>query len=200
MGVAERTLSGQKLWTRKPARSTENKDVPDKVMDAESGMNASAMNDILSSFRETHGGHRLDSCIQCGTCSGSCPLAAAMEHGPRGLFALIRAADLESALRSNTLWLCVACHACTIRCPQEIPVAELIHGLKQLAMEHGLAPKPARMPDLYHLFAGQARARGRVSETSIAVRYGLRHPADMLDKLPLALDLLKRRRLWHGSR
>ncbi|MCS6843379.1 MAG: 4Fe-4S dicluster domain-containing protein, partial [Caldilineales bacterium] len=35
------------------------------------------------------GDPRLDRCIQCGTCGGSCPSAADMDHTPRQLFALI---------------------------------------------------------------------------------------------------------------
>jgi quinone-modifying oxidoreductase, subunit QmoC len=158
-------------------------------------MSVPATNEMMASFRNIHGGQRVDSCIQCGTCSGSCPLAAEMDFGPRGLFALIRAGDLEPALRSNTLWLCVSCQACTVRCPQEIPVTELIHALKQLALEHGLAPRGQKMPDLYQAFAAQVRSRGRASETMIAARYGLRHPGDMIDKISLALELLKRKRM-----
>jgi heterodisulfide reductase subunit C len=158
-------------------------------------MSASAMTEALAAFRKNDGGHRVDSCIQCGTCSGSCPLASEMDFGPRGLFALIRAGDMEPALRSNTLWLCVSCQACTVRCPQEIPVTELIHALKQLALEHGLVPRGQKMPDLYQAFAAQVRSRGRASETMIAARYGLRHPGDMLDKMSLALELLKRKRM-----
>jgi heterodisulfide reductase subunit C len=142
-----------------------------------------------------HGGDRLDGCIQCGTCSGSCPLAEEMDIGPRGLFALIRSGDLKSALSSTTLWLCVSCQSCASRCPQQIPVTDLIYSLKQLALEHGFVPSSAKMPDLYRAFAAQARARGRVKEGMIAARYGLRHPGDMLSKLPLAIELLKRRRM-----
>ena len=34
---------------------------------------------------------RVELCIQCGTCGGSCPSAADMDHTPRMLFAMIRA-------------------------------------------------------------------------------------------------------------
>lgn len=158
-------------------------------------MNARAMNEMMASFRDEHGGRLLDSCIQCGTCSGSCPLAGEMDFGPRGLFALIRAGDLEPALRSNTLWLCVSCQACTVRCPREMPVTELIYALKQMALAHGFVPKDQKMPDLYEAFAKQARAKGRVSEAMIGIRYGLRHPRDMLTQFSLALELLKRKRI-----
>lgn len=161
-------------------------------------MNASSIRDanrLLTVFRQEHGGHRVDSCIQCGTCSGSCPLAADMDFGPRGVFALLREGDLETALRSNTIWLCVSCQACMERCPREIPVTELLYALKQMALTHGFASREQKMPDLYQAFAKQARSKGRVSETMIGIRYGLRHPQDMLAQMPLALELLKRGRV-----
>jgi heterodisulfide reductase subunit C len=158
-------------------------------------MNVPLMSEMLTTFRDQHSGHRLDSCIQCGTCSGSCPLATEMDFGPRGLFALIRAGDLESALRSNTLWLCVSCQACTVRCPQEIPVTDLMYALKRMALTGGFVPRDQKIPDLYQAFVKQVQAKGRASETMIGIRYGLRHPGDMLSQLPLAWELLKRKRI-----
>jgi heterodisulfide reductase subunit C len=49
----------------------------------------------------TAGVSRLEMCIQCGTCGGSCPPAADMDHTPRALFAMIRAGMREEALSSN---------------------------------------------------------------------------------------------------
>jgi heterodisulfide reductase subunit C len=39
----------------------------------------------------TAGISRLEMCIQCGTCGGSCPSAADMDNTPRMLFAMLRA-------------------------------------------------------------------------------------------------------------
>jgi ferredoxin len=36
------------------------------------------------------GGEKLFSCIQCGTCSGMCPLSPCMDHTPRQIIAMIR--------------------------------------------------------------------------------------------------------------
>jgi heterodisulfide reductase subunit C len=66
----------------------------------------------------TAGESRLQLCIQCGTCGGSCPSAADMDHTPRMLFAMIRAGMRDAALRSNTPWMCVGCYFCSVRCPQ----------------------------------------------------------------------------------
>ena len=41
---------------------------------------------------------RLRHCIQCGTCGGSCPSAADMDHTPRELFAMIRAGMRDEVL------------------------------------------------------------------------------------------------------
>ena len=37
------------------------------------------------------GGDKLYSCIQCGTCSGMCPLSHHMDYTPRQIIAMIRA-------------------------------------------------------------------------------------------------------------
>ena len=82
----------------------------------------------------------VEACIQCGTCGGSCPSAAAMDHTPRLLFALVRAGMRDEALRSNTPWMCLSCYFCTVRCPH-------VH------------PHPGR--DVRHQVDCHARGRGR---------------------------------------
>ncbi len=50
----------------------------------------------------TPGGEALLTCLQCGTCSGSCPSGPDMDYSPRKIFALIRAGERDEVLRSNT--------------------------------------------------------------------------------------------------
>jgi heterodisulfide reductase subunit C len=59
--------------------------------------------------RATASASRLQMCIQCGTCGGSCPSAADMDHTPRMLFAMVRAGMRDAVLRSDTPWMCVSC-------------------------------------------------------------------------------------------
>jgi len=138
-------------------------------------------------------------CIQCGTCSGSCPLASQMDHGPRELFGLIRQGSMAEALRSNTLWACVSCYNCTARCPREIPVTDLIYSLKRLAIRSGLAT-PDKSADLYRAFAAEVERHGRVNEPRLMARYGLRRPLNALAQSGLALKLLRRGRLDFRTR
>ena len=43
-------------------------------------------------YANVDGGGKLSLCMQCGVCSGSCPLGATeMDHGPRKLFMMVRA-------------------------------------------------------------------------------------------------------------
>lgn len=138
---------------------------------------------------------QINQCIQCGTCSGSCPLAGEMDHGPREVFSLIRDGFLEKALISNTIWNCVSCYACMSRCPKEIPVTDIIYLLRQIAVKQGLVSKKIKTPHLYRTFARQSGSGKRISEAKLALFYGLRHPGDVIPSFLLSLKLLKRRRM-----
>jgi heterodisulfide reductase subunit C len=150
---------------------------------------------LAQEFLQSPKGAKLLHCIQCGTCSGSCPLAHRMDHAPRELFALLRDGDMEAVLASNTPWFCVSCYQCMVRCPQQIPVTDIMYVLKQMAAERGLSPSGHKLPDLYRAFFREIEAHGRVSEARVMARYGSRHPIDMLGKAGLGLKLLARGRL-----
>lgn len=90
-------------------------------------------------YQNIDGGDRMSMCMQCGTCSGSCALNTAMDHGPRKLFMMIRAGMKEEVLTSNTIWNCVSCYNCVVRCPRQVPVAYILHDLASLAVREGYA-------------------------------------------------------------
>jgi len=81
---------------------------------------------------------RLRSCIQCGSCTASCPTANLMDISPRQLWGLIRVGLKQEALHSQAFWLCTTCKACTAHCPRGIPLAETMIGLKAYAVRAGL--------------------------------------------------------------
>jgi heterodisulfide reductase subunit C len=137
----------------------------------------------------------INQCIQCGTCSGSCPLADLMDHAPRELFALLREGAYDEALHSNTPWFCVSCYACMVRCPREIPVTDLMYAFKEVITKHGTAPKNLKMPDMYQAFSGNIKNTGKVTESLVMARYGMKHPLDALKKIPLAIKMQMRGRL-----
>ena len=148
-----------------------------------------------NSFYKKNGGSDILRCIQCGTCSASCPLTDRMDHAPRELFALIRDGEMEEALRSHTPWYCVSCYQCMVRCPQQIPVTDLMYALKEIAIKNDLAPPKHKQPDLYRAFVDIVDRYGKITEPLVMARYGVAHPMDMLDNFPTALKLLIRGRL-----
>ena len=86
-------------------------------------------------------GYKIRNCIQCGSCTGSCPVAHAMDITPRQIVALFRAGFLEEILRSRAIWICASCYACTVRCPEGIRVTDNLYALKRLAEQKGVFPK-----------------------------------------------------------
>ena len=83
------------------------------------------------------GCEQLESCIQCGTCSGVCPLSIYMDYTPRQVMALTRGDFKNEVLKSHTIWLCASCYACTVECPREIRITDIMYELKQRAIHAG---------------------------------------------------------------
>jgi heterodisulfide reductase subunit C len=143
----------------------------------------------------TPGNNRLDHCIQCGSCGGSCPSGPEMDHTPRRLFALIRAGERDTVLRSNAPWYCVSCYYCTVRCPQEIHITDVMYTLKSMAIKAGLF-HDAALPDFSETFVDYVEKYGRSFELGIATRFNLRHhPLSLAGMAPMGLGMLKRGRM-----
>jgi heterodisulfide reductase subunit C len=142
-------------------------------------------------------GDKVRNCIQCGTCTGSCPVSYAMDISPRQLVALFRAGFLEEILRSRSIWICASCYACTVRCPVGIRVTDNIYALKRVATRMGVLPDfPAHV--MAEAFAANIARFGRNWELWLGIRYLLQaQPTALLSPrmLRFALAMLKRRRL-----
>ncbi len=125
----------------------------------------------------TPGKSRLEMCIQCGTCGGSCPSGPDMDHTPRALFAMIKAGMKDQVLRSNTPWYCVSCYYCMVRCPQEVHITDLMYTLKRMAIQEGLyrESSAAEAPEFSGTFIDYVENYGRSFELGLATRYHLRH-------------------------
>jgi heterodisulfide reductase subunit C2 len=143
----------------------------------------------------TAGVSRLEMCIQCGTCGGSCPSAADMDHTPRMLFAMLRAGMREAALKSNTPWICVSCYHCVVRCPQNVHIADVMYTLKGMAIEAKLF-QDSTAPDFSQTFVDMVEEYGRGFEFGLATRHYLKHfPLRLPGMVPMGLGLLSKKRM-----
>jgi heterodisulfide reductase subunit C len=160
------------------------------------------MGSFLSEVKATPGGEHILACIQCGKCTGSCPMAGAMEYPPRRIIAMIRAGMRDRVLSSNSMWFCLSCYMCTARCPRGVKPTEIAHALESLAHQQGFKIGGTSTPALYRSFVGSIRGNGRIHEFGMMVRYYLSiipelvaHPLATIGMLPLGLKLFSHRRL-----
>jgi len=143
----------------------------------------------------TAGVSRLEMCIQCGTCGGSCPSSADMDHTPRMLFAMLRAGMRRDALMSNMFWICVSCYHCVVRCPQNVHIADVMYTLKGMAIEAKLYQN-STAPDFSQTFVDMVENYGRSFEFGLATRHYLKHfPLRLPSMMPMALGMLTKERM-----
>jgi quinone-modifying oxidoreductase subunit QmoC len=145
-------------------------------------------------------GNWVKMCMQCGVCSGSCPLGAAWEHPPQEIFMMIRAGKRDEVLKSESMWMCTSCYNCIVRCPRELPITHIMHGLASYAHRLGIAPKQNPTRRFAQIFWNNIAKTGRVNELELSVRLyfmdGFMNGVKKgLEMLPVGLGMFKTGRL-----
>ena len=141
------------------------------------------------------GGERVKSCLQCGTCGGACPSGSDMDHTPRQIIAMILAGERDRVLNSNTFWYCLSCYYCTVRCPQQIPITDVMYRLKRIAVAGGKTSTPPATA-FSRSFVSMVELFGRGYEMGLAARYYLTtRPLAMFSMRPMASGLFTRGRM-----
>lgn len=113
-------------------------------------------------------GEKIPFCFQCGVCSGSCPVAFAMDYTPRQIMELIKLGVKDLVLNSSTIWLCAACYSCSVRCPQGVDLKQVMDTLKEMALED---PKYAKAEKkFYETFIQVVRKNGRMDEIGLYIK------------------------------
>ena len=144
---------------------------------------------------DTPGGERIVHCLQCGSCGGSCPSGPDMEYTPRALFAMINAGQRDEVLAANTMWACVSCYFCTTRCPQNIPITDIMYALKRLSIREQRY-KNTDAPALAKAFTDFVDKYGRSFEFGLATKYHLlNRPLQMMKMGPMGVAMFTRGRM-----
>ncbi len=119
------------------------------------------------------GGPNIQSCYQCGTCSGSCPAGARTNYLVR---LIIRKALLglkEECISAPELWYCTTCYTCTDRCPQDVKPTDVIKAIRNIAVAEGHMLKPHQSVALKVLEAGHAVPLDKESWQKLREKVGL---------------------------
>lgn len=151
---------------------------------------------FLEQVKAIPGGERLKRCIQCGTCTGSCPVSYAMDISPRQLIALFRAGEMATIMKSRTIWICASCYACTTRCPSGIKITDTIYALKRTAMERDAITEAPQVQRLARIFTDTLVKYGRLHEGTLIRKYYMQtNPRKFLDLIPLAKKMWVTKRI-----
>ncbi|MBI5034741.1 MAG: (Fe-S)-binding protein [Chloroflexi bacterium] len=117
-------------------------------------------------------------CIQCGKCTGGCPISPKSALNPRALiYQILRGEEFELVARDE-LWDCTTCSTCGMRCPKGVKAYDLIIGLRAQWIESGKIPQTLRAPLTATLNQGNPLVLAREDRTLWADGLGIKNVAD----------------------
>jgi Fe-S oxidoreductase len=91
--------------------------------------------------------YELFACMQCGKCTGSCPVAFRYHLNVRRLIqeGLVSGEiDVDTAFAKKELWSCTTCATCKSRCPKGVTPFNAIMGMRGVLVESGKVPTTIR--------------------------------------------------------
>jgi len=83
------------------------------------------------------GGEKINLCIQCGTCSASCPSGRRTAFRTRQIIRRALLGFRDEVLSDKDLWLCTTCFTCLERCPRGVDPTDVIIALRTMAVKAG---------------------------------------------------------------
>lgn len=76
------------------------------------------------------GGGDVQVCLQCGNCTGVCPVSLKTENKIRNIIKMCQMGLKDKVLA--TPWVCATCHRCFEHCPAGMNPAELVIALRHI--------------------------------------------------------------------
>jgi heterodisulfide reductase subunit C len=123
------------------------------------------------------GGGDVQVCLQCGNCTGVCPVSMKTENKVRNIIKMCQMGLKNKVL--STPWVCATCYRCFEHCPSGMNPAELIVALRHIVVRE-LGPPPfvvATAQNVANL--GQSV---EVSGKIIEIRREIELPAEPFDR------------------
>lgn len=147
--------------------------------------------DFIKEVQE-RSGQNIKTCYQCLKCSVGCPVFPYMEFKTNSVIRLIQYGEREKVLRSSSIWLCVSCMTCGVRCPNEIDMSAVMDTLREMSIEDNYAYEADRRVVILHEeFVRSVKMWGRLHEVTFFIPYMVRS-LDLFSNMGTALALMPR--------
>jgi len=133
----------------------------------------------------------IQTCIQCGTCTASCPNTEFMDITPRHMWRLLLTDHAAKLFSSKSFTMCSFCYYCTLRCPRGLELTHAMGLLKQAAAKLKLK-EFQRSSLFYKAFLDSVEKHGRVKEMEFMTHYfvSMKNPVIPFDYASLGIKLL----------
>ncbi|HVO05021.1 MAG TPA: (Fe-S)-binding protein, partial [Candidatus Cybelea sp.] len=144
----------------------------------------------LETVLQTPEGRRILTCIQCGTCAGTCPYGEYMEFPPRRIINMLRRGRIEEVFKSDSMLRCVACYACMSKCPRGIRLSDI---LLPLVKEQALINNPTIPAELQKTLQNILRYGNPMGESSrkrVAWKTSAPVPVPVMAELKRPVDVV----------
>lgn len=113
------------------------------------------------------------------------------DFSPRQIINLVNLGLLDTAVRSRMIFMCITCYSCTARCPRNIPVADVMIGLRNMAFARNVMP-PKNLA-YYKDFSDMILKRGRLWEPELVMKFAMKtNILSLLDQKDAIINLFFR--------
>jgi len=85
-----------------------------------------------------HGGKDVQTCLQCGNCTGVCPVSLKTPYKTRNLIKLCQYG--YKRIFFTIPWICAGCYRCYEHCPADINPAEVFTAIRHILVRDKGAP------------------------------------------------------------
>jgi len=122
MGEAEKTFIG----------GLHEELTEDKIIDE------SQLDPDFAELIRKYGGKDVMTCLQCGNCTGVCPISLKIDYKTRNIIKCCQFGLKKYTL--GTQWVCATCYRCYEHCPADLNPAEVMIALRHIAIREGIIP------------------------------------------------------------
>lgn len=143
----------------------------------ESFFKAIKMDELDNSFQQElldNCGIDLNTCMECGKCSGGCSNTHIFDITARQVVKLIKMGEVDTLLKMDSLWTCVSCQLCVDRCPSSIDIPRIMDYLREKAYGNEMPATREHIKIFHELMLRHIEKGGRVEEGLLAMEFNLK--------------------------